>query len=134
MTEPLDSPGQIASDQSEHVAVDPNLQRKGRFSPLFVVLTFVCALFLGAAIGYGLGRSQSGPPVRIVVTATPGEAVAQTDGTQARPTEEPEPATEADSTAAAATPTIMDFVLSDARHFQGEAGAPITVVEFSDFK
>jgi protein-disulfide isomerase len=32
------------------------------------------------------------------------------------------------------TPTIMDFVLSDARHFQGQADAPITLIEFSDFK
>ncbi|MCG3210270.1 MAG: hypothetical protein FOGNACKC_03901 [Anaerolineae bacterium] len=31
-------------------------------------------------------------------------------------------------------PTIMDFVLADARHFQGSAGTPITIVEFSDFK
>jgi len=28
----------------------------------------------------------------------------------------------------------MEFVLSDARHFQGSADAPVTMVEFSDFK
>jgi protein-disulfide isomerase len=32
------------------------------------------------------------------------------------------------------TPTIMDFVLSDARHFQGDDNAPVTIIEFSDFK
>jgi protein-disulfide isomerase len=33
-----------------------------------------------------------------------------------------------------ATPTIMEFVMSDARHVEGEADAPVTIVEFSDFK
>ena len=31
-------------------------------------------------------------------------------------------------------PDIMDMVLSDARHVQGDANAPVTIIEFSDFK
>jgi protein-disulfide isomerase len=47
----------------------------------------------------------------------------------------PEPAQDgAAATDNQATPTIMEFVLSDARHVQGEAEAPVTVVESSDFK
>lgn len=99
-----------------------------RFSLLFVGLTFLAALFLGAAIGYGLGRSQNQPPEVVVVTATPAQAVAQADNTPTQSAEQP------DSSAGSPTPTIMDFVLSDARHFQGSAGAPVTMVEFSDFK
>jgi protein-disulfide isomerase len=33
-----------------------------------------------------------------------------------------------------ATPTIMEFVMSDARHMQGDVDAPVTIIEFSDFK
>ena len=80
------------------------------------------------ALGYGLGRSQSQPPDVVVVTTTPAEAVAQTSNNSTPPSEQ------SDSAAGPLTPTIMDFVLSDARHFQGSAGSPVTVVEFSDFK
>jgi protein-disulfide isomerase len=73
-------------------------------------------LLVGLALGY-LGRPlvTTEPRTEIVITATP-MAVAQ-----AQPADVP-------------TPTIMDFVLSDARHFQGQADAPITLIEFSDFK
>jgi protein-disulfide isomerase len=37
-------------------------------------------------------------------------------------------------TSASPTPTLMEFVLADARHFQGDRAAPVTIVEFSDFK
>ncbi|MCG3209680.1 MAG: hypothetical protein FOGNACKC_03307 [Anaerolineae bacterium] len=105
------------------------------FGPLFVGLTFAVALFLGAAIGYGFGRSQSKPPVQVVVTATPAEVMAQTNSTPAPSAKQSSPPSSASESAAGApTPTIMDFVLADARHFQGSANAPITMVEFSDFK
>jgi protein-disulfide isomerase len=79
------------------------------------------ALLVGLALGY-LGRPMitTEPRVEIVVTVTPN-AVAQ-----AQPAE--------NSGQAAPTPSIMDFVLSDARHFQGQADAPVTLIEFSDFK
>ena len=44
------------------------------------------------------------------------------------------PAPEDNPAPSAPTPTIMDFVLSDARHFQGNPNALVTLVEFSDFK
>ena len=46
------------------------------------------------------------------------------------------PATETGNNAknASPTPTIMDFVLADTRHYQGNTDAPITIVELSDFK
>ena len=105
-----------------------------RFNLLFMGLTFLAALFLGAAIGYGFGRSQSDPPVQVVVTATPAEAVAQAGDTPAQVTQQPAAAPAPETADGQPTPTIMDFVLSDARHFQGSTDAPITVVEFSDFK
>ena len=73
------------------------------------------------------------PPVSEVAqvptpTASPAEAVLPPTG-ETPPTTEPTM-----DPNATATPTIMEFVLSDARHFQGSDGAPVTVVEFSDFK
>ena len=89
---------------------------------LILVITFV----VGLAIGF-LGRPVVMPPQEVVVTVvvTPDTpAVAQAKAT-------PEPETGAGQ---AATPTIMDFILADARHFQGDPNAPITLVEFSDFR
>jgi protein-disulfide isomerase len=43
-------------------------------------------------------------------------------------------ANEAGNAQATPTPSIMEFLLSDARHFQGDSDAPLTLIEFSDFK
>lgn len=134
MTHPQDSTEQFDPIELEAAADAPPPQNDGRFGPLFVGLVFVAALFLGAAIGYGFGRSQSGPPEQVVVTATPGQAVAQAGGRSAQPVQPSAAAAAPETASGEATPTIMDFVLSDARHFQGSADAPITMVEFSDFK
>jgi protein-disulfide isomerase len=121
MTDLQDSTEKIDSIEPEAGGDDPPPQSDSRFSPLFVGLIFVAALFLGAAIGYGFGRSQSQPPGQVVVVTA----------TSARPAQQAE---QAEAATGEATPTIMDFVLSDARHFQGSADAPITMIEFSDFK
>jgi hypothetical protein len=51
MTEPLDSSEENSDDQPELIAGDPTSKQKGRFSLLFVGLTFVCALVVGVGIG-----------------------------------------------------------------------------------
>ncbi len=127
-----------------------------RQSPPYL-LAFVLAItfIVGLAIGF-LGRPVliKDLPIEVVVTVMPNpqsQAVAQapqpdsaqtnpqssSDQPQTDPVEaeaEAEAESESESASAMPTPTIMDFVLSDARHIQGEASAPITVVEFSDFK
>ncbi len=101
----------------------------------------IATLIAGVAIGLLINRPT--PSTQVVVTATAdsnSRPVAQAN-------EQPSPessqnnapdATTGDendtSAAAPPTPTIMDFVLSNARHFQGSADAPVTIVEFSDFK
>lgn len=119
-------------------------------NPLLLGLTIGLVFIVGVAIGF-LGRPVliKDLPIEVVVTVVPNEsqAVAQANTTSANneaiSEAENSPSSQADQTNLAnsdsaapggqPTPTIMDFVLSDARHFQGEEAAPVTIVEFSDF-
>ncbi len=101
---------------------------------LFWGLALLVVLIVGLSAGYLFSQAQN-RPVQVVVTATPeptaqvaAQAEAQTPTKPATPTS---PVAEPDTPP---TPTIMEFVLSDARHFQGSDEAPITMIEFSDFK
>lgn len=119
-------------------------------NPLHVGFGLVITFALGLALGF-LGRPTiiDDVPIQIVVTVVPdnsGPAVAQVPAATeqetigsagpARAEEEDNPsaATSATEASAAATPTLMDFVMSDARHWQGDDVAPVVIVEFSDFK
>lgn len=110
--------------------------------PIYLGLILVIAFIIGIAIGF-LGRPLllQDLPIEVAVTVvsnsqtqsmtqanqstlaatTPGSSTATAEG-------------DADDKSSGPTPTIMDFVLSDARHFQGDAAAPVVMVEFSDFK
>lgn len=97
----------------------PPLKPSGGGTPVALVLAVSVVTFLaGLIIGF-LGRPAIVPDAVMVVTATPdATAIAQT---QVTPTVKPQG-------------TIMDTVLADARHSQGDINAPVTIVEFSDFK
>lgn len=138
--------------EPEHSPPETEMQ-KGSSSAGIVVL-FGAGLAVAFAVGLVAGFVMrpmviKDVPVQVNVTVVPppvqevAEAPAPTDS----PTEEPaspatdEPTDEAptapeptDDPNATATPTIMEFVLADARHIQGSEDAPVTVVEFSDFK
>jgi protein-disulfide isomerase len=89
------------------------------------------AVALGAVLGY-----MTRPALEPATAATANlslPVVVQAPPTQSSPASEPEIQANA-PVPSEPTPTIMDFVLSDARHFQGNANAPVTMVEFSDFK
>ncbi len=80
---------------------------------------------------------NSDPPPATETTSESGASVAESGASAAEPSSpvqssDSEPAEQ--PAAAAPTPTIMEFVMSDARHWQGDDAAPITIVEFSDFK
>lgn len=99
------------------------------------------AVALGAVLGYlarpalepatgsvaNLSLPAQGP---VAVQAPP----AQLDNPSELGTQANAPVAADNPAPSAPTPTIMDFVLSDARHFQGNPNAPVTLVEFSDFK
>jgi len=69
--------------------------------------------------------------VEVVVTATPDpeqQAVAQAQAESSSGVDE------SADTSTVSPDDIMEFLLSDARHFQGNADAPVTLIEFSDFR
>ena len=88
------------------------------------------AVALGAALGY-LARPALDPATGSVANLS---LPAQGPVAVQAPPAQPDNVGETEAQANAPTPTIMDFVLSDARHFQGNPNAPVTLVEFSDFK
>jgi len=79
-------------------------------------LGFVVTLLAGLTIGLRLQ-----PKATLSGAATPAQSVIDTS-----------PST--DSPTPVANNDFMTFLLSDARHFQGDANAPVTLIEFSDFK
>ena len=135
---------------------DSNPSPHNRLLPIYMGLAFLGTLAVGLILGF-LARPLIIPDqvdvVEVVATAaiSPAQAIAQADiastGTESRAgvdentanadassqtaDEQPQRTTDAD---AVPTPTIMDFLMSDATHIQGAADAPVTIIEFSDFK
>jgi cytoskeletal protein RodZ len=109
-------------------------EEKGRRN-LFWGLALLAVLIVGVTSGYLISQAQN-TLVQVVVTATPEPNQQAAGQTAAQPPTKPAttPSSTADNANTPPTPTIMEFVLSDARHFQGSDKAPITMIEFSDFK
>ena len=109
-------------------------------SPVYFGTTLAIAFAVGLFVGLtGRPLVIRDVPVQVVVTVVPNSdssAVAQSveanDDSPAKQTL----IQEADEAAVdgTATPTLMEFVMADARHIQGDPNAPITFVEYSDFK
>lgn len=99
------------------------------------------AVALGAVLGYLARPALDRATGSVANLSLPAQGPVAVQAPPAQPDNAGEPETQAKAPAAAdnpapsaPTPTIMDFVLSDARHFQGNPNAPVTLVEFSDFK
>ena len=115
----------------EHSPDNQPAQGKEKGSSLLLWgLALLAVLIVGVAFGYLISQAQN-TPVQVVVTAT----LEPSRQAEEQPPAKPAATTSAtDNANTAPTPTIMDFVLADARHFQGSDEAPIKVIEFSDFK
>jgi len=132
-------------------------QKSGGTNPLNIGFALVATFALGLALGFwGRPKIIADVPLQVVVTVVPnenGQAVAQTTApitessdtaSESRPANSAgnndqgaAPANEtnlAQGTETQPTPTIMEFLLADARHIQGDDAAPVTIIEFSDFK
>jgi protein-disulfide isomerase len=110
-------------EQKDSVVADPK-PATARGNPLAIVVVGLVMLIIGIMIGF-FGRS--------LVTPQPLDAapVASVD------TPEPPVVSESDAVAAGGNPSpamLMDAVVAQTRHFKGDPDAPITIVEFSDFR
>jgi hypothetical protein len=121
---------------SDHQTQDEDID----LSRLNLILALVTVFVIGLAMGFLLRPQIIGDvPVAVAVTVIPNNQVvtlAEQSPAQTAPQNQSSSRGDSEPTLerAAATPTIMDFVLSDARHFLGSNDAPITLIEFSDFK
>jgi len=90
--------------------------------PLATVLVAVIMLGIGVLLGY-FGRPLVEPqPVAATVVASADTGNPSAASGADRPASNPSAA------------TLMDAVIDQTRHFKGDPGAPITIVEFGDFQ
>ncbi|MEM7347679.1 MAG: hypothetical protein AAF485_25885 [Chloroflexota bacterium] len=112
-------------------------------NPVVLGLIIALVFLLGLGIGF-LGRPAliDDIPIEVVVTVLPNptQAVAQASEPTATPAAESSDEARAGSQdtqnndqGGSGEPTIMDLIMSDARHTQGSDDAVVTLVEFSDF-
>lgn len=101
---------------------------KGPSGKLWALLAlgFVVTLLVGLAIGLRLRPNSA-----VVSVAITPDVKGQTSAA-ANPT--PSAEMSGDGNAVAPNADFMTFLLSDARHIEGDANAPVAIVEFSDFK
>ena len=130
----------------------PDEEKQKDSSSAGTAILFGVGLVVAFAVGLVAGfvvrpMAIKDVPVQVVVTVVPpvqevAQAPTPTDPSAEvappladEPTDETPPTSEPTKDPnATPTPTIMEYVLSDARHIQGREDAPVTVVEFSDFK
>ena len=88
-------------------------------TPVLAIVMLVVGLFLGYA-----GR----PIVQPLLAGSP-------DATQAVGTQQAElPSVNPTLAPGEPTPTLMEFLVSNTQHFKGDADAPVTMIEFSDYQ
>ncbi len=91
---------------------------------LLITLGFVITLLAGLAIGLRLRPESTVIDISVTPDTANGSFSAAPSAQQAT-SSEPQ---------GAGNPDLMTVLLSDARHFEGDPNAPITFIEFSDFK
>lgn len=130
-----DTPHDIPPDDQTEAPPARNGAGRTGGHPLLTGLLLAIFFAVGLLLGF-LGRPWvlQDVPVEVVVTVDAADLIAVVTPTAAdAAANTPEPPAAADTTGEA-TPTIMEFLMADVRHVQGEPDAPITIIEFSDFK
>jgi hypothetical protein len=103
-----ENPGEIEEGEVPEQGESP----RKRYWPMIVV--GVAMLLMGVVLGY-LGRGVYGPEA--MASKATAEAVAV-----------------AIQTRAATNKEVMTMLIGATRHFKGDANAPVTIIEFSDFQ
>ncbi len=102
---------EIFEEEEEEITASDSSSR----SPwLSTALIGVLALVLGLFLGY-VGRGEFGPEARAAKATA--SAVAMLEQTQAAGNQE-----------------LVKYLSEQTRHFKGDANAPVTIIEFSDYQ
>jgi len=123
-------PEQEMSQDTTEVEEDAPASEKKRGSPAFVINIYswatpvlgVVMLLLGLVGGYFIR-----PLVGSAPAATPTEAASA--AVQSVQTEAPQPTVDPET-----RQQLMAYLVPQVKHFIGDANAPITLLEFSDFQ
>jgi hypothetical protein len=125
-----DLPEQEATPEPEELEGEGNGSKKGKGSPAFVLnfyswwipIVGVVMLLVGLVGGFFLRPLVPGKQTAEQATQNPSEVSSvQTQAPQ--PTMDP-----------ATRQQLMDYLLPNVKHFKGDANAPVTLLEFSDFQ
>ena len=79
-----------------------------------IIIVGIAMLAIGLVLGY-IGRGAFGPEATAAKATSAAVAVAI-------------------QTRAAANKEVMTMLIGETRHFKGDANAPVTIIEFSDFQ
>ena len=107
-SDPLQEPEELPTEETE------SGNRRAWMTPLLAVFMLAAGLFLGY-----FGRPYVQPMLEPTAEATPQAEL---------PSANPAPAS------GEPTPTLMEFLISNTRHFKGDPDAPVTMIEFSDYQ
>lgn len=91
-----------------------NSPQRAWLTPVLAVVMLVVGLFLG----------YTGRPIVQPLLAGKAAATQEAELPSVNPTLAP----------GQPTPTLMEFLVSNTQHFKGDADAPITMIEFSDYQ
>jgi hypothetical protein len=110
-----------SEDEVENESHTPNTAKPiaARINP---GVTLIAGLLVGVLVGY------AGRPL-VTPQATPPTPVASPSGANLPTTSNATPPASNPSAA-----TLMDSVVAQTRHFEGDPNAPVTIIEFGDFQ
>jgi uncharacterized protein HemX len=94
--------------------VEEPIQATGNRNSMSMVVVGLIALVIGAFLGY-VGRGQFGPEAQAAKATASAEAMLA-------------------ATRQASSAELMNYLRDNTRHFKGDANAPVTIIEFSDFQ
>jgi len=119
--EPVNDLNEIMMSEEEELqepAEDEN--RRAWLTPVLALVMLAVGLFLGYA-----GRPYVQPLLAGKAEATQLAGATQEAGL---------PSVNSTLAPGEPTPTLMEFLISNTQHFKGDADAPITMIEFSDYQ